>query len=59
MYYVHIATVFWVLTQCSVSILTPIRVEGIGVWIEVEEMRATSCFEHVGGVEKMWRIRTT
>jgi len=29
--------------------LIPIRVEGTGVWIEVEEIRAMSCFEHVCG----------
>ena len=50
---VHIAAVFWVLTQCSVSILMPIRVEGIGVWIDVEEIRVTPCLEHVHGMKEM------
>jgi hypothetical protein len=58
-YYVHIAAVFWVLTQCNVSILASIRVEGIGVWIEVEGIRVTPCFEHVCGMKEMWRVRTT
>jgi hypothetical protein len=51
-YYVHIAAVFWVFTQCSVSILTTIRVEGIGVWTEVEEIRVTPCFKHVHGMKR-------
>jgi hypothetical protein len=58
-YFVHIAAFLWVLTQCSVSILTPIMVEGIGVWIEVEEIRVMPCFEHVRGMKEMWRVRTT
>jgi hypothetical protein len=53
-YYVHTADLFWVLTQCSVSILIPIRVEGTGVWIEIEEIRVMSCFEHVCGMKEMW-----
>jgi hypothetical protein len=55
----HIEDVFWVLRQCSVSILIPIRVEGIGVWIEVVEIRVMSCFEHVRDMKEMWRVRTT
>jgi len=34
-------------------------VEGIGVWIEVEEIRVRLCFEHACGMKEMWQVRTT